>query len=237
MISLKGTSDDESTPAGICVLGREERSQDGETVVRLIDKLIVQDLLSNEKRCAATDCSKRGVPPFGKRNPSRFPEVPKKMPLQYFDTLWFNNPPPQARARLEPELIVAIGPNSGDFFSRRSENKLSIAELTEKYGDEVFAAYDLDYGHPAKEASGPNDSDDSGESVGTHESDSDAGSDDAASMASFLSDDEVGSGDQHGLDDDDSRKAEFAATYGIPMDDLDMDVQAEIFGTDSEDDV
>ncbi|KAJ6476632.1 hypothetical protein DFH09DRAFT_1108760 [Mycena vulgaris] len=226
--------------------------QDADRVVRAVDTLIVQDLFEAGKGRAASNSLRRVAPTFGQRNPSRFPEVPKEMPIQYYDAVWFNNRPPQARDKLAPNLIVAFIPGSSDFFSRRSDNALSVKELTEKYGAQVFADYELDYGKAGgeQEESGANgrdagpdaNSDDSGESVGAHNSDDEQSIADNESMGSFLSDDEVegeeefgsegenagGSADEQdvGSEDDDSPRAAFAATYNIPMEDL----ATEIFG-------
>ncbi|KAJ7165540.1 hypothetical protein C8R43DRAFT_839877, partial [Mycena crocata] len=143
MLSLKATSDDEG--AGTNVLGRVERSQDADRVLRTVDTLIVDDLFEQGKKAAAKNRLRRVALPFGQRDASRFLEVPKGMPIQYYDPTWFNSRPPHTRAKIAPKKIVAFVPGSSDFFSRSSDNRLSIEALTEKYGAAVFSAYDLDY--------------------------------------------------------------------------------------------
>ncbi|KAJ7620645.1 hypothetical protein DFH06DRAFT_942862, partial [Mycena polygramma] len=142
MFSLKATSDDESTPTGPRALAREERSSEADCVIRAVDKLMVQELQDAGKTRSANNRVRRVAPTFGQRNPSRFHEIPKNMPIQYYDPDWFNDRPPQARAKLAPQLLVAFAPGSSNFFSRRSDNALGVEALTEKYGSEVFAAYD-----------------------------------------------------------------------------------------------
>ncbi|KAJ7167398.1 hypothetical protein C8R43DRAFT_1121819 [Mycena crocata] len=256
MFSLKSTSDDESTPQGVRALARQERSDDGDRLVRTVDALIVQDLLDEGKKRAAGNRQRRLVPAFGQRSPSQFLEVPKEMPIQYYDADWFNNRPPQARKKLNAKLIVAFVPGSSDFFSRNSDNAMDVEALTEKYGAEVFKAYDLDYANPEPEteASGAEPrsaagSDDEGESVGSSDSNADqsAVESDVGSVGSFISDDEggeaQGSGSEDddafgsgvGSDDDESREAAFAKAYGISMD-LDELQQTLFDGPDSDDD-
>ncbi|KAJ6542037.1 hypothetical protein DFH09DRAFT_1393289 [Mycena vulgaris] len=215
-------------------------------LIRAVDTLIVEDLLEEGKKRAAALCQRRAVPHYGQRNPSRFLEVPKEMPIQYY----------AARKKLNAQLIVAFVPGSSDFFSRRSDNVLSVGALTEKYGEQVFAAYDLDYGNPepAAEASGVNagsaaSSDDEGESVGSSNSEAEQSAieSDNGSIASFISDDEggevegiAGSGSEDddavggdlGSDADEDRQAAFASAYDIQMDDL----EHQIFGGASDDD-
>ncbi|KAJ6471680.1 hypothetical protein DFH09DRAFT_1344127 [Mycena vulgaris] len=260
MFSLKSTSDDESTPKGVQALARQERSYDADRLIRTVDTLIVEELLQDGKKRAATNRQRRLVSAFGQRNPSRFLEVPKGMPIQYYDVGWYNNRPPQARKKLDAKLVVAFVPGCSDFFSRRSDNVLGVKALTEKYGDQVFGAYDLDYGNPEPdtEASGVSQgpaagSDDEGESVG-RSSDSDADQSGAeseiGSIKSFISDDEgapggdfQGSGSEEdnadyssiGSDDEEGREAAFASAYDVSS--MDLDDQQKIFdGPDSDDD-
>ncbi|KAJ7580790.1 hypothetical protein C8J56DRAFT_896149 [Mycena floridula] len=146
MFSLKATSDDEATPTGSRVLACPERSQDADIVLQTVDSLIVDNLLTRGKKRAANNRERRVAPAFGQRNLSRFREIPREMPIQYYDPTWFNHRPPQMRAKIAPKHIVAFVPGSSDFFSRNSDNKLSVSVLTEIYGNEVFEKYDLDYG-------------------------------------------------------------------------------------------
>jgi hypothetical protein len=114
------------------------------------------------------------------------------MPIQYYDPDWYNNRPPQARAKFEAKLVVVFPPNSKDFFSRRGDNTLSVEELTAKYGEDVFANYDLDFGKADAEASGEgndlDDADDEGEGdiIGSEDSDEEAESSDIGSVTSFI---------------------------------------------------
>ncbi|KAJ7861677.1 hypothetical protein B0H14DRAFT_2189653, partial [Mycena olivaceomarginata] len=171
MFSAKATSDDESTPNGPQALAREERSQAADQVVRAVDRLIVQDLLQDGKKRAANNRSRRRVPAFGARNAGNFQEIPKGMPIQYYDPTWFNNQPPQARAKFEAKLVVALIPGSTDFFSGRGDNILSIQQLTAKYGETVFSEYDLDFGKEQDEESSDADDEGEGESLGSQDSD------------------------------------------------------------------
>ncbi|KAJ7210654.1 hypothetical protein C8J57DRAFT_1733535 [Mycena rebaudengoi] len=171
------------------------------------------------------------------------------MPIQYYDPNWFNNRPPQARAKIAPKLIVVLAPGSKDFFSRRGDNTLSVTELTEKYGEAVFANYDLDFGKADAEASaeGVDDADDEGEGdvVGSEDSDEAAESSDAGSVASFLNDEDASdaehddpmSGDDNSYDNEEPDgtwdvQAQFAAAYDVNMGGL----EDEIFGSGSDSD-
>jgi hypothetical protein len=126
------------------------------------------------------------------------------MPIQYYDSVWFNNRPPQARAKIAPKQIVVFAPGSTDFFSRRGENALSVEELTAKYGKTVFDAYDLDFGKAdadpkaSSKANETSDADDEGDgdSIGSEDSDEDTELSDAASMTSFISDHDASDDEQ-----------------------------------------
>src|ERR1700761_5055089 len=115
------------------------------------------------------------------------------MPIQYYDPAWFNNRPPQARAKIAPKLIVVLAPGSTEFFSRHSENAMSVEQLTKKYGKTVFQKYDLDFGEADDKASStgvnqPFDADDEGDgdSIGSADSEEDTELSDGASMTSFI---------------------------------------------------
>ncbi|KAJ6580157.1 hypothetical protein DFH09DRAFT_1077062 [Mycena vulgaris] len=131
---------------------------------------------------------------------------------------------------------VSANARTTDYFSRRNaDNKLSIPELTEKYGDEVFGQYDLDFEPDAEgaeeddegEADGEGEADDEGEGdeVGSEDSDEEANSSDAGSVAEFLDDageqdddmDDYSDGDAEGEDDDD--EAASMAQFAQAMDD------------------
>jgi hypothetical protein len=162
------------------------------------------------------------------------------MPIQYYSPSYFNNLPPQIRAQLAAKLIVCFPPGTTDFFSRRGEDaKLSIEQLTENYGEAVFAAYDLDF---APEEDNPDvlsdeenvdiDEEGEGDSVGSQDSDEDAGESDPGSVNDFLDDagasmDEDADYDEGVADAEDSDEDE--------GDDHNMDLEAEIFGGDSSD--
>ncbi|KAF7336360.1 hypothetical protein MVEN_02184500 [Mycena venus] len=208
LFSVKATSDDESTSTGRPqALACAERSQSANQVIRAVEGLMMQDLLDDGKTRAANNRKRRLVPAFGQRNPGYFQEVPKEMPIQYYDPDWFNNRPPQARAKIAPKLIVVFAPGSTDFFSHRGENALSVEQLTEKYGKTVFDNYDLDFGEADAKAGSKgvvetSDADDEGDgdSIGSKDSDEDTELSDAASMASFISHDHGASDDEQ--DDD-----------------------------------
>ncbi|KAJ7898164.1 hypothetical protein B0H14DRAFT_2557208 [Mycena olivaceomarginata] len=237
MFSPKATSDDESTSNGPQALAREERSQAADQVIRAVDRLIVQDLLQDGKKRSANNRSRHRVPAFGEHNAGHFQEIPKGMPIQYYDPTWFNNQPPHARAKFEAKLVVALVPGSTDFFSRRGDNTLSIEELTAKYGETVFGNYDLDFGKEREDESSDTDDEGEGDSIGSQDSDEEEAAEqsNAASMASFLSDDASDGEEEYdpaataeeAASDGDFRAAEFAAAY-------DVDMEQEIFG-DSDD--
>ncbi|KAJ6471065.1 hypothetical protein C8R47DRAFT_1077415 [Mycena vitilis] len=215
LFAAKATSDDESTPQGPCALARPERSEDADAIIRALDRLQVEDLLADGKKRAANNCERRRAAPFGQRNSGYFQEVPKKMPIQYYQPEWFNNRPPQARRKIAPQLTVVFPPGTRDFFSRRGDNLLSQAQMTEKFGALVFDAYDLDFGNAEAEASGEGvgagagvDADDEGEGdeVGSEDSEESEASD-TGSVESFVVDDDGASGgeDAYGdKDEDDS---------------------------------
>ncbi|KAJ7111312.1 hypothetical protein C8R44DRAFT_883129 [Mycena epipterygia] len=250
LFAPKATSDDESTPLGPQALAREERSEAADRVIRKVDRLIIEDLRADGKTRATNNRERRRAPPFGQRNSGNFQEVPKEMPIQYYKPDWFNERPPQARAKLAAKLIVVFAPDTQDFFSCRGDNLLSQQELTEKFGAAVFADYDLDFGTADAEASGEGagegvDANDEGEgdSVGSEDSDDEAETSDPGSVASFIVEnggsdgeqddeqddamdgDDAASGEEQGGDQDgawDGQEA-FAAEYDINMTD-------EIFG-------
>ncbi|KAJ7681109.1 hypothetical protein B0H17DRAFT_1206054 [Mycena rosella] len=157
---------------------------------------------------------------------------------------WFNNRPPQARAKIAPKRIVVFPSGSPDFFTGRGDNLLSQEQLTAKFGDAVFADYDLDFGTADAEASSEGvgegiDVDDEGEGdvVGSEDSDEDAEMSDAGSIASFIDSEhddgmhgnDTASGEEQDGDQDGpwDGQAEFAAEY-------DIDMEGEIFGDDSD---
>ncbi|KAJ6549197.1 hypothetical protein B0H10DRAFT_2242974 [Mycena sp. CBHHK59/15] len=157
------------------------------------------------------------------------------MPIQYYDTDWFNNRPPHARAKLAAQRIVAFVPNSPDFLSGRADDGLTIKALTDKYGPEVFKNYDLDYRTGGEdsggdgEKSGANTGDDSGESVGSRDSNDEESDADGESSDSSISDDEGAmdkDGDAYGSEDMARNTTSFATSY-------DMDLEAEIFDAPS----
>ncbi|KAJ7260736.1 hypothetical protein C8J57DRAFT_1720052 [Mycena rebaudengoi] len=254
LFSAKATSDDEGTSNGRPqALARAERSQGADQVIRAVEGLMVQDLIDDGKTRSANNRKRRLVPAFGQRNPGYFQEVPKEMPIQYYDPDWFNNRPPQARAKIAPKLIIVFAPGSTDFFSRRGENALPVEELTQKYGAAVFEQYDLDFGagdanESTDGADQTADTDDEGEgdSVGSQDSDEDIELSDAGSIASFISNDDSGSDDDedgmadHAAGDEDNQQdgdwdgtAQFAAAYDIDMNENDDEQQ--IFGDGSSD--
>ncbi|KAJ6603413.1 hypothetical protein DFH09DRAFT_1124342 [Mycena vulgaris] len=253
MFTAKATSETESTPQGLVALAREERSEVADQLVRKLDSLIIDDLVGDGKTRLANLRKARRVPPHGQRAAGRFQEVPKGMPIQYYASVWFNDRPPQARAKIAPKLIVAFPPDSTDFFSRRGDNPLSVEQLTEKYGETVFADYDLDF-----EALTAGDADDEGEGdiVGSEDSEEEGDSSDAGSVASFLDDagasdgeqdadamyeDDTAFGEAQDSDEDDEgdegatagNQADFAAAFDVDMD-MD-DTERQIFGSDDSD--
>lgn len=169
------------------------------------------------------------------------------MPIQYYSPSYFNNLPPQIRAQLAANLIVCFPPGTTDFFSRRGEDaKLSIEQLTEKYGEAVFADYDLDF---APEEDDPDvlsdeenvdiDEEGEGDSVGSQDSDEDAGESDAGSVKDFF--DDAGASMNEDADYDEDAEDEGVADAedsdedeGALDDDHNMDLEAEIFGSDSD---
>ncbi|KAJ7631336.1 hypothetical protein DFH06DRAFT_1337752 [Mycena polygramma] len=208
LFAAKATSDDESTPQGLRALARPERSEDADAIIRAVDRLHVDDLLADGKKRATNNCERRRAAPFGQRNSGYFQEVPKQMPIQYYQPEWFNNRPPQARRKIAPQLTVVFPPGTRDFFSRRGDNLLSQAQLTEKFGAIVFDAYDLDFGNAEAEASGEGvgagagvDADDEGEGddVGSEDSEESEASD-AGSAESFVVDDDGASDGEQGED-------------------------------------
>ncbi|KAK7041208.1 hypothetical protein R3P38DRAFT_3453465 [Favolaschia claudopus] len=241
MFSAKATSDDESTPKGPRALARPERSQAADQLVRGLEALIVQDLHDDGNVRAANRRLARIVPAFNERNAGQFQEIPKGMPIQYYDPKWFNNRPPQARAKLEAQLVVAFIPGSTDFFATSGDHALSDQKLTAKYGHKVFAEYDLDFEEKASDADNE-DEEGEGDSIGSKDSDDeDINLSDAASMESFIDDadaDADGSSDNEeddgdvasdgeldavaDADHDADMRAQLASAYDIVMDNEDL---------------
>ncbi|KAJ6616752.1 hypothetical protein B0H10DRAFT_2434807 [Mycena sp. CBHHK59/15] len=203
MFALKVTSDDENTPKGPRVLAREERVPDADRLIRTVDKFIVQDLLEEGKKYLAKIRGSRAAPPLKERNPFIFLEIPKGMPIQFYDADWFNNRPPHARAKLAAQLIVAFVPNDPGFLSGRGDNGLTID------------------GGDGEDSGALANSDDSGESVGSHDSNDES---DGESVGSFITDDEgvVGEDEQGFRSEEENNSASFAASYY-------MDLEAQIF--------
>ncbi|KAJ6565914.1 hypothetical protein DFH09DRAFT_1472729 [Mycena vulgaris] len=248
MFITKATSDTETTPQGIVALAREERSEAADQLVRKVDRLIVQDLVDDGKtRVTNLRKARRAPPPYGQREAGQFQEIPKGMPIQYYDATWFNDRPPQARAKIAPQLIVAFPPGSTDFFSRRGDNTLSVEQLTEKYGETVFADYDLDIGQAASTAGVDADDEGEGDIVGSEDSDEEGESSDAGSVASFIDDAGASDAEQDDTmyeeeeDFGDAQDGDEGATAGNQADfaaafDVDMDMEREIFGSNSDSD-
>ncbi|KAJ6598811.1 hypothetical protein B0H10DRAFT_2231410 [Mycena sp. CBHHK59/15] len=118
--------------------------------------------------------------------------------------------------------IVAFIPNSPSFLSGRADDGLTIKALTDKYGPEVFKNYDL-------ARLGRRCQDDSGESVGSRDSNDEESDADGESAGSFISDDEGAmdrDGDAYGSEDAARNTTSFATSY-------DMDLEAEIFDAPS----
>jgi hypothetical protein len=145
------------------------------------------------------------------------------MPIQYYSPSWWNDRPAHARAKFAPKLIVTFPPGITDYFSRRSNNKLSVEELTVKYGATVFEQYDLDFDEAGgdeaddeSEGDGEDDEEGEGDEVGSEDSDEESGSSDAGSVVDFLDDpaeqdDDMGDyndADAEGEEDDDDEDAD-----------------------------
>ncbi|KAJ7188524.1 hypothetical protein C8R46DRAFT_1205682 [Mycena filopes] len=221
-LATSDTDSDKKPNGGSVALAREERSEAADQIIRKVDSFIVQDLREDGKLAPANAREKRIVPAFGQRGPAHFKAIPKGMPIQYYSPSWFNDRPAHARAKIAPKLVVAFAPGTTDYFSRRvPDNKLTIAELTAKYGHEVFGEYDLDFEPEAENAEdddddedGEGDADDEGEGdeVGSEDSEDEGNSSDAGSVADFLDDagekdddmDEYSDADAEGEDDDDA---------------------------------
>ncbi|KAJ6618963.1 hypothetical protein B0H10DRAFT_2217229 [Mycena sp. CBHHK59/15] len=73
MFALKAASNDKNTPKG----------------PHTVDKFIVQDLLEEGKKYLTKIRGSRAAPPLKECNPSIFLEIPKGMPIQYYDADWF----------------------------------------------------------------------------------------------------------------------------------------------------
>ncbi|KAJ6609427.1 hypothetical protein B0H10DRAFT_2064312 [Mycena sp. CBHHK59/15] len=189
-------------------------------------RFIVEDLLEAGRKHPAENHVKRVAPSLIERNPSLFPEIAREMPIQYYDADWFNNHPAHARTKLGVQLIVVFVPNSPAFLSGHGDDALTVKALTEKYGLEVFANYDLAY--VTKKATSGNsqaNSDDSGESVGSRDSTDES---DGESVGSFISDDEEAMAeDAQEFRSERCNPPAFAASY-------DTDLEAQIFGGDSD---
>ncbi|KAJ6605702.1 hypothetical protein B0H10DRAFT_2195485 [Mycena sp. CBHHK59/15] len=112
------------------------------------------------------------------------------------------------------------------FLSGHGNDALTVKALTEKYGLEVFANYDLAY--VTKKATSGNsqaNSDDSGESVGSRDSTDES---DGESVGSFISDEEEAMAeDAQEFRSERCNPPAFAASY-------DTDLEAQIFGGDSD---
>jgi hypothetical protein len=145
------------------------------------------------------------------------------MPIQYYSPSWWNDRPTHARAKLAPKLIVTFPPGITDYFSRRGDNKLSVEELTVKYGATVFEQYDLDFNEARgdeaddeSEGDGEDDEEGEGDEVGSEDSDEESGSSDAGSVVDFVDDtaeqdDDMGDYsdvDAEGEEDDDDEDAD-----------------------------
>ncbi|KAK7051736.1 hypothetical protein R3P38DRAFT_2684430 [Favolaschia claudopus] len=212
MFSLKGTSDDEGEPKHARALARPERSEAANQLVDAVEDLIYQDLINDGKRAAAKRRRERRSVPLEERNESQFDAVPKEMPIQYYDPSWYNGKPGPTRAKLGAKLVVAFPPGTTDFFSSSGNNRLSTAQLTAKYGKTVFSQYDLNFEETEEDTNAEDvdekDEDEDGEgegdgdSIGSQDSEEEVALSDAASMESFISDDEDADGSTDEEDDE-----------------------------------
>ncbi|KAK7065034.1 hypothetical protein R3P38DRAFT_2827642 [Favolaschia claudopus] len=228
MFAIKATSDDEGDAKNARARVQPERSAAANGLVDALEDLICKDLVDDGKRDIARRRRNRRSVPLEGRNDSQFEEIPKEMPIQYYDPSWFNSKPVQTRAKLNPKLVVSFVPGTTNYFSSVGNNGLSGPQLTAKYGRMVFADYDLNFdeaeGNADVEDADGNAEDEEGEgdSIGSQDSEEEAEMDDAASIGSFLDDDDAeGSTDE---EDDDQE-------YEQRDDDEDME---EIFGNDSD---
>ncbi|KAK6974920.1 hypothetical protein R3P38DRAFT_3303275 [Favolaschia claudopus] len=195
MFALKATSDDEDTKSGPRARSRPERSEAADRVVQGLEKLIIQDLVDDGKKTAAKGRRERRAVPLGKRTVSEFEEIPKGMPIQYYSPDYYNSLSAQAQAKLDAKIIVSFAPDTTDFFSPGGDNALSAAQLTTKYGKAVFGKYKFKEEDDAPESFEADladvDEEGEGDSIGSQDSEDEEMEADAASVGSFIDDDDA----------------------------------------------
>nr|GAT42870.1 predicted protein [Mycena chlorophos] len=209
MLSLKATSDDEREVSSdgnddnkrrpIFARRRPERSAEADQFYRSLDAAIVQGFKHDGNTREVARRLRRVARPLGARSTTVLDELPNGMPIQYYDADWYTALDPHRRAKLEAKWVVSFVPNSTDFFSRRGEHRLTQAQLTTAYGDQVFAPYIIEDEDALEMEDGA--SDEEGESLGSHDSYA------SESVGSFISEqdgDFVTSDDDSGDDDENS---------------------------------
>ncbi|KAJ6628552.1 hypothetical protein B0H10DRAFT_2209467 [Mycena sp. CBHHK59/15] len=162
-----------------------------------------------------------------------------------------------ARAKIAAKLLVVFPPDSHDFFSCCGNNTLSVDELTEKYGETVFAAYDLDFGKADTSVSTKSfdgaDDEGEGDDIGSEDSDEESESSDVGSVASVIAEDSAPDSEEddsmsgeedtslgmitwHEEDRDQDGtwdgQAEFAAAYNISMGGLEDEIFSNGYDSD-----
>ncbi|KAJ3531458.1 hypothetical protein NMY22_g8148 [Coprinellus aureogranulatus] len=150
-ISPKATSDDERDPDGgqvnerpiHWIKQREERSAEAEAMIRALEaQMDAEAGRVSRVRPEARRDKIRKVPP--KPLPSRFPALPKGMPIDYYDPHFYNGLPPRLRSTMaDGSGSVGLLPlqDSKLYFTECPDELLSRDEFQQKYGESVLAKY------------------------------------------------------------------------------------------------
>ncbi|PPQ99841.1 hypothetical protein CVT24_009635 [Panaeolus cyanescens] len=146
----KATSDDEEDTDSngrkiYKARSRPERSVVATTLVRWIDEQIEKTAKMGGRM--RSNRRVRVIPPPQDQNPTRFPTLPRNMPIDYFDPVYFNTEIPLSlRPQVADKTQLAFAHDANITFVEAS--RLSDAELMKRYGKDVVTKYTfLDEGY------------------------------------------------------------------------------------------
>jgi hypothetical protein len=138
-----------------------------ELAIRTLNNLMISTALEEDGKVPVA-LRKHVVPPIEQRKPTALHQVAKGLPIECYDSEWYNRQPLNLRKSVEAKLAVVFPPNAAEFFSGEGDDKRSSRKLTEWYGSQRFSAYKI----PSEADEHSSDSEDEeGESDGTEDGD------------------------------------------------------------------
>jgi hypothetical protein len=154
-----------------------------ELAIRTLNNLMISTALEEDGKVPLA-LRKRIIPPIEQCKPTPLHQVAKGLPIECYDSEWYNRRPLNLRKSVEAKLAVVFPLNAAEFFSGEGDDKRSSRKLTEWYGSQRFSAYKIL--SEADEHS--SEEDEEGESDGSE--DGDFASESTASRSFHGSDDE-----------------------------------------------